>query len=111
MAYAAADVRINYPVHFRVGDQRDRLLDVFQESIPRKLRRAHKVGRIQLVLLQGVVSENLKRVGQQADVAQKVELHLIIKVLTLKVCQHVLGVGVVGLRTLHAYELVEEGRS
>ena len=44
MADAAADVRLNYSVHFRVSDQRDRLVDVFPESIQRELRCPHKVG-------------------------------------------------------------------
>ena len=70
MADAAADVWLNHPVHFRVGDQRDRLVNVFQEGIPREFRRTHEVGQVQLVLLQEVVSEHLEQVIQQADVAQ-----------------------------------------
>ena len=70
------------------------------------MRRTHEVGGVQLVLVQGVVSEHLEHVGQQADVTQGVELHIILKGLTLKVFKHMLGLGVVGLQTLHASELV-----
>ena len=38
-------------------------------------------------------------------------LHIILEVLTLKVRVHLLDVGVIGLRTLQASELVEEGLS
>ena len=44
MTDAATDVRLNHPVHFRIDAQRDRLVDVFKERIPRELRSAHKVG-------------------------------------------------------------------
>ena len=57
------------------------------------------------------LSEHPKHVGQEADVAQKVELHINLKILTLKAREGVLDVGIVDLRTLHAGELVEEGLS
>ena len=107
VADAAADVRLDHPVHFRIGDQRDRLVDVFQEGIPRQLRCAHEVNRFQLVLVERVVTEHLKHIGQQADVAKVVELLLILEALTLNVRVHLLGVGVIGLQTLHSSELVE----
>ena len=71
-ANPAADVWLDHLVHFRVGNQRDRLVDVFQKGIPRELRRVDEVGRVKLVLLQGVVSEHVEHVGQQSDVAKKV---------------------------------------
>ena len=108
VADATADVLLDHPVHLRVGDQRDRLFDVFQQGVPCELRRTHEVGRVQLVLVQGVVSEHLEHVGLQADVAQEVELYIILEALTLKVREDVLGVGVVGLRALYASELVKK---
>ena len=68
-----ADVRLDHPVDFRVGDQRDKTVDVFQKGIPSEFRRTHKVGLVQLVLVQLVVLKHLKHVGQQADVASKVD--------------------------------------
>ena len=57
------------------------------------------------------MSEHLEHIGQQADVSQEIELHIILEVLTLKVRLHLLGMGVIGFRTLHASDLVEEGLS
>ena len=74
-----SDVRLDHPVHLRIGDQRDRLVNVFQKGIPRELRCAHEVSRVQLVLFERVVTEHLEHIGQQADVAQKVELHIILE--------------------------------
>ena len=50
VTYVAADVRLVHPVHFGVGDLRDQLVDLFQESIPSELLRAHNVSRVQLGL-------------------------------------------------------------
>ena len=111
MADASEDVRLDHPVHVRIGDQRYRLVDVYQEGIPRKLQCAHEVSRVQLVLVELDFTEHIKHIGQQADVAQEVELHIIIEVLTLKVRVHLLGVGIIGLRTLHASKLVEDALS
>ena len=111
VADAAADVRLHHPVHLRIGDQRDQLVDVFQESIPRELRCAHEISRVQLVLVERVLTEHLEHISQQADVAQKVELHIILEVLTLTFRVHLLGVGVIGLCALHDSELVEEALS
>ena len=38
---------------------------------------------------------------------QKVELHLIFKTHTLRIREHVLGVGIIDFRALYAFELVE----
>ena len=94
-----------------VGDQWDRWDDVFSESIPRELRLAHTVGRVQLVLVGRVITEHLEHIGQQADVGQKVELHIILEALTLKISVQLLGMGVLGLGALYASELVKEGLS
>ena len=80
-------------------------------GIPRELRCAHEVSQVQLELVERVVTEHLEHVVQQAVVAQEVELDIIIDVLTLEVRVHLLGVGVIGCRTLHAPVLVEEGLS
>ena len=79
---------------------------MFQEGIPRDLRCAHEVSRVQLVLFERVVTEHLKHIGQEADVAREVEVHMMFEVLTLKVRVHLLSVGVIGLRTLHVSVLV-----
>ena len=84
---------------------------MFEKRIPRELRRAYEVGRVQLVLVEGVVSEHLEHVGQQTDIAQEVELHVILEALTLKVRKILLGVAVVCLRTLQGSELVEDSLS
>ena len=81
---------------------------MFEKGIPRKLRSAHKVGGVELVLVQRVVSKHLEYIGQQADFTEKVELHIVFEALTLKVGEYVLGVCVVGRRTLNASEIVEE---
>ena len=111
MADAASDVRLDHPIHLRLGDQRNWPVNMLKKRVPGELWSAHEVGRVQLVLVEGVVSEHLNHVGQQADVAQKVELHIIFEALTLKVCKHMLSVGVIGLRTFNDFELVEEGSS
>ena len=59
--------------------------------------RTSKVGRVQLVLVQGVVLESLEHVGQQAYVAQEVERLVLFETLAVKVFPHVLGVRVVRL--------------
>ena len=63
MADAAADVRLDLPVHLPIGDQRDRLVEVFQEGILRELRDAPDVSRVHLVLVERVVSEHLEHIG------------------------------------------------
>ena len=80
---------------------------VFQEGIPRELRCAHGVSWVQLVLVEQVVTEHLEHVGQQTNVVQEVELNIILKALRMKVREHLLGVGVIGIGALHVYELVE----
>ena len=57
VADAAADVRLDHPVHLQIGDKRDRLVDVFQKGIPRELQCAHEVSRVQLILVERVVTE------------------------------------------------------
>ena len=81
---------------------------MFENCIPRELRSAHEVGGVGLVLVQRVVSKHLQYIGQQEDVTEKVELHIVIQVLTLKVGDYVLGVFVVGRRTFNASEIVGE---
>ena len=73
MVDTAANVRLDHAIHFRVGDQRDRPVNVFEKSVLRELRRAHKVGRVQMVLFQGVVPDRLEHVSKQAHVAHKIE--------------------------------------
>ena len=102
---------IRYSRTFRVGDQRDRPVNVFEKSVLRELRRTYKVGRVQLVLVQGVVPERLEHVGQQANVAQQIESHVLLKILTVENLPHVLGLRVVRLQALHASELVEKSLS
>ena len=100
--------RFDNPVHFRIGDQRDRPVDMFEKGISRELKSGHEVGGVELVLVQRVVSKYLEYIGQQAIVTEKVELHIILQAQTLKVVKYVLGVCVVGRRTLNASEIVEE---
>ena len=90
MADAAADVGLDHPVHSRIGDQRDRLIDMFENGIPRQLRGAHEVDEVELVFVERVVSKHLKYFGQQADVTEEVELHIVFEALTLKVGEYVL---------------------
>ena len=84
MPDAAANVRLDHSIHFRVSDQRDQPVNVFKERVPRKLRHIYKVGRVELVLVR-VVPESLKHVGQQANIAQKVELYIFYKTRAMKV--------------------------
>ena len=72
---------------------------MFEKGIPRELRSANEVGGVELVLVQRVVSKHLKYIGQQADVTEKVRLHIVFEAFTLKVGEYVLGVCVVGRRT------------
>ena len=88
---------MDHTIHLRVGDQRDKPVNVFEKSVLSELRRAHKVGRVQLVLVKGVVQEGLKHVGQQANVAQQIERHVLFETLAVKVLQHVLSVRIVRL--------------
>ena len=81
---------------------------MFRKGIPRELRSAHEVGKVELVLVQRVVSKHLEYIGQQVDVTEKLELHIVFQALTLKVSEYVLGVCVVGRRTLNASEIVKE---
>ena len=94
---AAADVRLDHPVHFRIGYQRDRPVNMFEKGISRELRRANEVGGVELELVQRVVSIHLEYIGQQADVTMEIELHIVFEALTLKVGEYVLGVCVIGL--------------
>ena len=75
------------------------------------MRRADKVGRVQLVFVQGVVPEGLEHVGQQLYVAQKIKRYVLFETLAVEVFPHVLGVRVVCLLALNASKLVEEGLS
>ena len=59
MADTTANVRLDHAIHLWVGNQRDQPVNVFEERVPRKLRRTNKVGRVQLVLVKGVVLECL----------------------------------------------------
>ena len=61
VADTTANVRLDHSLHLRVCDQQDRPVNVFQERVLRELRRTYKVGRVHLVLIQGFVSERLKR--------------------------------------------------
>ena len=97
VADSAADVRLDHTIHLRVGDQRDWPVNVFEKRVSRKLRRAHKVGRVQLVLVQGVVPERLEHVGQQANVAYQIERHVLFETLAVKVFPNVLSVCIVRL--------------
>lgn len=91
VAIASVNVRLYHPVLFRVGNKRDRLIDMFQIGISREFRRDHKVTQNKLVLNNAGVSENFKHAGQKADVAQVIELYIMFEVYTLKVREHLLG--------------------
>ena len=108
MTDAAADVRLDHPVYFRIGGEQDRPVDMFEKGIPRELGSVHEVGGVVMILVQRVVSKLMEYIGQQADVTEEVELHIIFESLTLKVGEFVLGVSVIGRRTLNASEIVEE---
>ena len=100
VADATADVRLDHPIHLRIGNQRDRPVDVFEERVPRDMRRANRrahLGRVQLVLIKRLVSKRLEHVSQQANVAQNVELHVFFEIRAEKVVPHVLGMCVVSL--------------
>ena len=43
---ATLNIRLNNAIHFWVGDQRDRPVNVFEKRVPRELWRTHKVGRV-----------------------------------------------------------------
>ena len=111
MAVTTADVRLDHSIHVWVGDQRDWPVNVFEKSVPSELWRAHKVGRVQLVLVHGVVPERLEHVGQQTNIAQKIDRHLLFETLAVEVLPHVLIARIVRLCALHASELVEKGLS
>ena len=85
MTDTAANVRLDHAIHLRVGDQRDRPVNVFKERVTRELRRTNKESRVKLVLVQRVVPERLKHVGQQANVAQQVEPPVLFETLTVPV--------------------------
>ena len=56
VANVTSDGWLDHPVHFRVGDYRDKLGDMFEKNILGELRSSHKVGGVKLVLVQRVVS-------------------------------------------------------
>ena len=111
MADTAADVRLNHQIHLLVGDQWDWPVDVFEERVLSELRCTHKIRRVQLVFVQRVIPERLEHVGQQANVAQQVERHVLFESLPVKVFPHVLRGRIVSLRALHAAEFVEKASS
>ena len=102
---------VNHPIHLRIGDQWDWHVDVFQGCVPSELRCTNKIGRVQLVLVKGVIPERMEHVGQKANVAQQVKRHVLFETLAVEVLPHVLGVRVFGLRALHASDFIEEGLS
>ena len=73
----AADVWLDYPIHLRVADQWDWPVDVFEERVPSEWRCTHKIGRVQLVLIKGVIPERLEHVGRKANVAQQMKRHVL----------------------------------
>ena len=97
MADTAANVQLDHAIYLWVGDQRDLPVNVFEQRVPRELLGTHKVGRVQLVLVQGVVSKCLEHVGQQANVAQQIERHVLFKSFAVEDFPHVLRVRVVRL--------------
>ena len=58
---------------------------MFEKKFPLELRSAHEVGGVELVLVQRVVTKHSEYIGQQADVTEKIELHIVFEALTLKV--------------------------
>lgn len=72
-----SDVWLNNPIHLRIGNKRQQSVDVFEKLVKRELIRANKEGRVKMVLVKVVVLEHLDHVGQEVDVSQKVELHII----------------------------------
>ena len=106
MAYAVSDVRLDHLVHFRIGDQRDRPVYMYTKRSLLKLKRAHELGGVVLLLVQRVVFKHFESIGQPADVPVKIELHIVFEALTLKVGENVIGLCVVGRRTLNAFEIV-----
>ena len=97
MANTATDVRLDHPIHLRVGNQWDWPVNVFEERVSSELRCTNKIGWVQLVFVQRVIPERLEHVVQQANVAQQVERHVLFETLAVKVLPHVLSLRIVRL--------------
>ena len=69
----------------------DRAIDVLKQRIPRKLRGAHVVGRIEWILIKRVVPKHLEQIGKKGYVAQKIQSQVIADMLGLKISSHSLG--------------------
>ena len=69
MANNAANDQRDYTIHHWVGDHRNRPVNVFKKRVPHDLLRAYEVGRVQLILAHGIVSQRLKHVGNLTNVA------------------------------------------
>ena len=91
VAKVTANVLLDHPIHLRVDNQRNRPVYKLEKRISRELRRNNKVNWVQLVLFQGVFSEQLEHVGQQANVAQMGKRHIRLYILKAEILTHVLA--------------------
>ena len=67
--YAAGNVQLYYPKHLRIGNQRDRFVNILEKIDSSVFLRFSKVGQLQLVLVQFVVLNRLYNVANQTKVA------------------------------------------
>ena len=84
---AGANVWLDHPIYFRLGNRQIGLL-----MCTRPVR----------------FSKHLKQVSQEINVAQIIKLYIILRIFTLNNCKHVLCVSIVDLHTVHVSKLVEK---
>ena len=86
----------------------DGALDVLEQRASSKLKRAHVIQWIKLVLVERISLKSLKHIGEKCDVVQTIKQHVRAYVLNFKVPPHSLGSRKIRFGALITGQSIEE---